>query len=332
MSDDSRRQDMEAFLKRAGWAEALRRPLPGDASFRHYIRLDRNGQAAMLMDAPPPKEDVRPFLLVARHLTGLGLSAPKILAEDCDKGFLLLEDLGDATFTRQLALGESETRLYDLAVDTLIGLHANPSAARIDVPPYDDDRLMTEACLLVDWYMPAMLGCETPKDAIDDYRSIWRPLFEQARRVPETLVLRDFHVDNLMELQGRQKSAACGLLDFQDAVLGPITYDLMSLIEDARRDLAPGLPERLKQRYLAAFPALDRQAFDASMAILAAQRHCKVIGIFTRLYKRDGKPVYLGHIPRLWRLLNSSLAHPALGGLKNWLDQHMPADRRGVPS
>ena len=332
MSGESRRLDMEAFLERAGWASALRRPLPGDASFRRYIRLDRNGQAAMLMDAPPPKEDVRPFLLVARHLSGLGLSAPKILAEDREKGFLLLEDFGDATFTRLLAQGESETRLYDLAIDALIALHANPLAAQIEVPPYDDDRLMAEACLLVDWYTPAMLGRETPKDAIDDYRSIWRPLFAMARRVPETLVLRDFHVDNLMELQGRSKAATCGLLDFQDAVLGPVTYDLMSLIEDARRDLAPGLPERLKQRYLAAFPALDRQAFDASMAILAAQRHCKVIGIFTRLYKRDGKPVYLGHIPRLWRLLNATLAHPALGDLKSWLDLHLPADRRGVPS
>ncbi|CAA6605250.1 Aminoglycoside phosphotransferase [Rhodospirillaceae bacterium LM-1] len=332
MSGESRRLDMEAFLERAGWASALRRPLPGDASFRRYIRLDRNGQAAMLMDAPPPKEDVRPFLLVARHLSGLGLSAPKILAEDREKGFLLLEDFGDATFTRLLAQGESETRLYDLAIDALIALHANPLAAQIEVPPYDDDRLMAEACLLVDWYMPEMLGRETPKEVVDAYRSIWLALFAQARRVPETLVLRDFHVDNLMELQGRSKAAGCGLLDFQDAVLGPVTYDLMSLIEDARRDLAPGLPERLKQRYLAAFPGLDRQAFAASMAILAAQRHCKVIGIFTRLYKRDGKPVYLGHIPRLWRLLNAALDHPALGDLKSWLDMHMPADRRGVPS
>ncbi len=331
MSQDARGQAMDAFLDGSGWAAATRHPLPGDASFRRYIRLSRGHEHAMLMDAPPPQEDVRPFLNMARHLVGLGLSAPAVLAEDVASGFLLLEDLGDATFTRRLAAGACEAALYALAVDVLIDLHQHPRAAEILVPPYDDARLLTEARLLTDWYMPEMPGALTGQECIESYEALWLPLFAKARAVPETLVLRDFHVDNLMELEGRTKSAACGLLDFQDAVLGPVTYDLVSLVEDARRDLAPGLADAMRQRYLKAFPDLDRHDFDASMAILGAQRHCKVIGIFTRLYKRDGKPVYLRHIPRLWRLLEQSCRHPVLAGLKVWLDKHLPAGSRGVP-
>lgn len=328
----TRGQALDDFLVRAGWAGAERHPLPGDASFRHYIRLRQNESNAMLMDAPPPKEDVRPFLAVARHLKGLGLSAPAVLAEDVAQGFLLLEDLGDATFTRRLAQGANERALYELATDVLIDLHRHAAAIRVEVPPYDEARLMAEARLLTDWYMPEMLGRGTAQATIDGYEAIWRPLFAKARAVPESLVLRDFHVDNLMELKGRAGAAACGLLDFQDAVLGPVTYDLMSLVEDARRDLAPGLAAAMRDRYLAAFPELNRETFDESMAILAAQRHCKVIGIFTRLYRRDGKPVYLKHIPRLWRLLNAALRHPALKGLKDWLESEMPPLKRGVPS
>jgi aminoglycoside/choline kinase family phosphotransferase len=328
----ARSQAMDEFLKRAGWAEADRHPLPGDASFRHYIRLRKGHEVAMLMDAPPPKEDVRPFLTIARHLKGLGLSAPAILDQNVEQGFLLLEDLGDATFTRLLARGESERELYELAVDALIALHKHPDALLVDALPYDDARLLTEARLLTDWYMPDMLGRGTSQAGIDSYETLWRPLFDIARRAPETLVLRDFHVDNLMVLAGRAGAGACGLLDFQDAVKGPVTYDLMSLIEDARRDLAPGLADDMQARYLAAFPELDETDFNASMAILGAQRHCKVIGIFTRLYKRDGKPVYLKHIPRLWRLLNNSLKHPALHDLKLWLDEQLPLKHRGVPA
>jgi aminoglycoside/choline kinase family phosphotransferase len=331
MNKEDRLLQMNEFLAKAGWADADRHPLPGDASFRHYVRLRRGHECAMLMDAPPPKEDVRPFLMIARHLKGLGLSAPSVFAWNVEAGFLLLEDLGDATFTRLLARGEDERGLYKLAVDLLIALHKHPEAALVEAPPYDDAKLIAEARLLTDWYMPEMLGKGTEQSVLDSYESLWLALFALARQVPETLVLRDFHVDNLMVLQERAGAAACGLLDFQDAVKGPVTYDLMSLVEDARRDVAPGLAHDLRERYLAAMPEIDRAAFDASMAILGAQRHCKVIGIFTRLYKRDGKPVYLKHIPRLWRLLSASLGHPALAGLKDWLDLHIPLKHRGVP-
>lgn len=318
------------FLDEAGWGAAERGRLAGDASFRHYDRLRLGDRRAVLMDAPPPKEDVRPFVRIARHLDALGYSAPRLLAVDEDNGLLLLEDLGDDTYTRLLAKGHDESALYALATDVLADLHAKPDAIPAGLPPYDDERLLTEACLLTDWYMPAV-GKAPTEQARADYVALWTALFPVARGVPDTMVLRDFHVDNLMLLE-RRGLKACGLLDFQDAVAGPVTYDPMSLLEDARRDIDPTLIAAMKERYLARFPAMDRAAFEASWAVMAAQRHAKVIGIFTRLCKRDGKPIYLGHIPRVWRLLEQACAHPALGGIRSWLDRHIPKENRSVPT
>jgi aminoglycoside/choline kinase family phosphotransferase len=322
---------LQDFLAAAGWGRADRQALPGDASFRHYHRLRDGSRRALAMDAAPPTEDVRPFLAIARHLSGLGLSAPRILAEDVERGFLVIEDFGHATFTRLLAQGADERALYELATDALATLHRRPDAIPLGLAPYDDERLLAEASLLTDWYMPATLGQPTPDSVRADYRARWQALFPLARAVPETLVLRDYHVDNLMRIEGRAGVAACGLLDFQDAVAGPVTYDLMSLLEDARRDLDPALVEALRARYLAAFPDLEPRAFAASMAILGAQRHCKVIGIFTRLMRRDRKPGYLVHLPRLWRLLGNALGHPALAPIAEWLDRHLPPEARGTP-
>lgn len=321
---------LQDFLARAGWGDAQRGVLAGDASFRRYDRLRRGDETAVLMDAPPPQEDVRPFIRIARQLERLGYSAPRVLAEDVERGFLLLDDLGDSTYARRLAAGASEEDLYALAMDVLADLHGRADAVPPGTPAYDDERLLTEACLLTDWYMPAVLGRPTDDALREQYRQAWRALFPLARAVPETLVLRDFHVDNLMLLD-RPGLAACGLLDFQDAVAGPLTYDPMSLLEDARRDIDPALVARMKARYLARLPQVDGQDFAASWAVLAAQRHAKVIGIFTRLCRRDGKPGYLAHIPRVWRLLEQSLAHPALAEIRDWLDHHLPAASRTVP-
>jgi N-acetylmuramate 1-kinase len=322
---------IDAFLIGAGWEAARREKLPGDASFRRYVRLHLPEGSAMLMDAPPAHEDVRPFARIARHLASMGYSAPRLLAEDVDGGFLLLEDLGDATYTRELARGADERALYAMAVDLLIDLHRRADAVAHDIPPYDDARLLTEAALLIDWYMPAVTGAPVTEDARESYRAAWHAVLPRARRVPDTLVLRDYHVDNLMVVAGRGGLAACGLLDFQDAVIGPVSYDLVSLLEDARRDLAPGLADAMLARYLAAFPKLDPDAFRASYAILGAQRNAKIIGIFTRLCRRDGKPRYLAHIPRVWRLLEGDLAHPALAPVRTWFDRHLPPERRVVP-
>jgi N-acetylmuramate 1-kinase len=322
---------IESFLSRAGWGNAQRSRLAGDASFRHYDRVVDGDRRAVLMDAPPPKENVRPFINMAMHLERLGYSAPRLLALDMEAGLLLLEDLGDDTYTRLLAEGGDEDALYALAMDVLADLHSQVDAIPLHMPPYDDERLLTEATLLTDWYMPAVLGHDTDKAVRDDYVARWRAVFPVARSVPDSLVLRDFHVDNLMLLQ-RDGLAACGLLDFQDAVAGPITYDCMSLLEDARRDIDPALVARMTERYLSHFPGLDRAAFAASWAVLAAQRHAKVIGIFTRLHRRDGKAGYLVHIPRVWKLLEAACAHPALAGIKDWLDHNIPAECRTVPT
>jgi len=321
-----------SFLAAAGWGAAKLTPLAGDASFRRYSRLAQDGASAMLMDAPPPKEDVRPFVAIDETLRGLGFSAPAILASDLEAGLLLLEDFGDDTYTRLLAKGADETALYTLAIDVLIGLHRHfTPASAAALPPYDDQRLLTEASLLVDWYLPAVTGAPTPAPVRASYLDLWRGLLPLARAVPSSLVLRDYHVDNLMRLAGKSGLAECGLLDFQDAVLGPVTYDLVSLLEDARRAIAPALVAAMYQRYLAAFPALDRDAVAASYSVLGAQRHCKVIGIFTRLDRRDGKPRYLAHIPHLWRLIDGDLRHPALAPLQNWLDRHIPRTLRITP-
>ena len=322
-----------AFLAANHWGGAEIAPLAGDASFRRYFRLVEGDRRAVLMDAPPPKEDVRHFADLSRHLRSLGLTAPEILAEDWQMGLLLLEDLGDDTYTRVLATGGDERALYRSAVNVLIHIHRYPKDEAVPdrLPAYDDDRLLDEACLLTDWYMPAMLGEPTPDEIRDAWCEAWLSVFPIVHAQHRTLVLRDYHVDNLMWLPANDGVKACGLLDFQDALSGPGAYDLMSLLEDARRDIDPYLASDMIDYYLNAFPGFDEDDFRAVFAILAAQRHAKVIGIFTRLCVRDAKPAYLAHIPRVWRLLEKALRHPALAAVAEWIDVYIAKDKRGVP-
>lgn len=322
----------EAFLGAAGWGAARREALPGDASFRRYHRLFLGDRRAMLMDAPPDKEDVRPYVRIARLLGRLGFSAPAILAEDPAQGLLLIEDLGDDTYTRLLARGHDEAQLYALAVDVLVELQRRfRPADAAGVPAYDDERLLNEAALLTDWFLPAATGAATSSALRQSYLDAWRQAMPLAHAVPSTLVLRDYHIDNLMLVPGRDGLAACGLLDFQDAVIGPSSYDLVSLLEDARRDIAPALAAAMYERYTAALPVTDRAAFAASYAVMGAQRSAKIVGIFTRLCVRDGKRTYLAHLPRVWRLLQQDLGHPALAPVRAWFDRHVPADIRAIP-
>ena len=327
-----REQVIAQFLAAHGWSDANRRRIAGDASFRKYDRLEGARGRAVLMDAPPPHENVRPWIAIARHLHGLGFSAPAILAEDVDAGLLLIEDLGDDTYTRLLARNVDETKLYALAVDTLVALHKLPNAIAPGVSPYGMARLLEEVNRLHVWYLPLTGAPALSADAVADYEAIWRTLLPGAWKTPTSMVLFDYHVDNLLGLFDRPGVKACGLLDFQDAVAGPVTYDLMSLLEDARRDIDPNLVASMKQRYRAAFPAVTNEAFQLSWAVMAAQRHTRVLGTFARLKMRDGKPQYLVHIPRLWRYMDACLTHPQLAPLKAWLDRHVPPSARTVPA
>ena len=317
----SRAAAVSAFLAEAGWGEAQREPLAGDASFRRYVRVRRGGGTAMLMDAPPPEEDVRPFMAVAARLTELGLSAPRVDRADPAHGLLLLEDFGDDTFTRLLDNGESERALYTLATDALIALQRRPDAAD-GFPAFGEDMFVAGAELLLDWYLPAA----TDRDG---FRTAMRQVLAPVLEGPGTLMLRDFHVDNLVRLDGRTGAAACGLLDFQDAAGGPPAYDLASLIEDARRDVDEGVRAAVLARYRAAFPgAAD---LERDVAVLGAQRHIRVLGTFMRLARRDGKPGYMRHLPRLRRMLERNLAHPALEPLAAWFRRNVAADLRIPP-
>jgi hypothetical protein len=325
-----RNQAIADFLGAAGWAAVQPAVLAGDASFRRYYRLIDGERRAVLMDAPPPHEDVRPFVQVAGMLRRHGLSAPEIYAEDRELGLLLIEDFGDDTYTRLIACGADEADLYKLAIDTLVALQRAVTTAP-DLPPYDEERLLAEAALLIDWYAPEMLGAPLSADLREEYSALWREALALAALPGPTLVLRDYHVDNLMLLPGRNGVQRCGLLDFQDALAGPAGYDLVSLLEDARRDVPAALRAAMTERYLGAFPGIDRGGFRRSAAILAAQRNAKIIGIFTRLWRRDGKPQYLGHIPRVWRLLEADLREPALHKLHAWLYRYLPPASRRIP-
>jgi len=320
---------LDAFLAKAGWAGAVRRLLAADASFRHYQRISLEGRSAVLMVAPPDKEPVGPFLAVQRRLAALDLSAPRLLAADEAAGLLLLEDLGDRTFTRALAAGIDEQRLYALATDVLVALHERwrPEAGA-GLPLYDEAALLREALLLVDWYLPAATGRPTGEATRAAFVAAWQAVLAPVARRRETLVLRDYHVDNLMLLDGRPGVAACGLLDFQDALLGAAAYDLVSLLEDARRDIEPALAQAMIARYLDARPGVDRDSLMADYAVLGLQRSTKIVGIFTRLDRRDGKPVYLRHLPRLWRLIGRGLQHPAVAPVAEWFRREVPAELR----
>jgi hypothetical protein len=319
------------FLATAGWGDAARAPLAGDASFRRYDRVRVEGRSAVLMDAPPPLNDVRPFLAVDRLLRAHGLSAPKILAEDAQAGLVLLEDLGDATYGRVLADGADEGALYRLAVDALIHLHRRFRPGGGHLAAFDDARALREVELLLDWLWPALTGATASESLRSAYREAWRSTLPARDRAPSSLTLFDFHIDNLMWLKGRPGVQACGLLDFQDAVLAPVTFDLVSLLEDARRDVPAALAEQLIGHYLAAFPEISEKDFRASYCVIGAQRSTRILGTFARLKLRDGKPGYLKHIPRVWRWLGQDLAHPALAPVRAWFDRHIPPEKRTVP-
>ncbi|WP_246148981.1 aminoglycoside phosphotransferase family protein [Skermanella pratensis] len=329
----TRDDTIAGFLADHGWGDAGRTPLAGDASARRYVRLHRGTESILLMDSPNPAEDVIPFVAIARLLRGLGLSAPGIVAERPGAGLLLIEDFGDSTFTRLMDRGADPADLYRLAVDALIALHRRFDPARAlspALPRYDAALFIEQVMLLADVYVPAALGRDATAEERADLERAWWSVVPEAVGLGTSLMHRDYHVDNLMRLDGRPGASACGLLDFQNAGLGPIGYDLVSLLEDARRDVPADLAAAMLDHYLDAFPDLDRAAFRRSCAVLGAVRHTRIVAVFARLHLRDGRPEYLRHLPRVWRLLEAKLQHPALAHVRDWFDRTLPDRARAT--
>jgi N-acetylmuramate 1-kinase len=305
-----------AFLDALGWRGAIITPLAGDASFRRYFRVTASTRRAILMDAPPPHEDPRPFLKVAHWLYDRGFSAPEIYGEALDQGLVLLEDFGNDRMREAIDAGAPAEPLYARAVETLIRLHREPAGP---FAPHDLALLTQGTETFAQWY------CGTLGIDIAGYAEAWAQVLPGA--LPETPVttLRDYHAENLMLLPGGR----LGLLDFQDATAGHPGYDLVSLLQDARRDVEPEIEAAMLDLYCR--DTGGGETFRTAYHILGAQRNTRIIGVFTRLWKRDGKPRYPALCPRVWRYLERDLAHPALAPVKAWFDAHLPAGLRGDP-
>ena len=348
-SELARAEARARFLKAAGWGGADVAPFPGDASTRAYFRLQDGARKAVLMDAPagaeapacPPDADpetraqlgynalarlagpdTAAFAALAGALTARGFSAPRVYEADLNAGFLILEDLGDALFARAIPDGADEAELYFTAAETLAAIYrssfeAEPEAfgASWRVLDYDETALLAETELFLDWYAPER-GAPPSAAARADWAAAWRQVLPALDSHAPGLTLRDYHAENLLWLPERQAEARVGLIDFQDALFGHPAYDLISLLEDARRDVSPELAKPVSDRFFETAGLADRDAFDAAAAILAAQRNAKILGIFMRLARRDGKPRYLDLLPRVARHFVRDISHPALAPVR----------------
>src|SRR3954468_10867579 len=343
---------LREFLDGAGFAEAKRQRMPGDASTRSYARLARNDGFVILMNSPKRPdgpaiydgkpysaavhlaEDVKPFVAIANGLRERGFSAPKIHHADLDVGLLITEDFGSGSFVEGDPPAPIAER-YQAATDMLAALHhltlpeTLPLAPQITftIPSFETGAMLVEIGLMPDWYLPDRAATPTP-DLRREFIALWRELLVQAEIAWKTWVIRDFHSPNLIWLDERADIAKVGIIDFQDAVLGPEAYDLVSLLQDARVDVPEALELAMLTRYikarLASNDAFDPAAFAELYAIMSAQRNTRLLGTFARLNRRDGKPQYLKHQPRIWTYLERSQAHPALTALRDWYAANVP--------
>ncbi len=319
---DSRPDDATAFLIAHDWGSASRVTIAGDASNRRYDRLRHgDGRTAVLMDAPPEKgEDVRPFMQITTMLRDQGLSAPRVLAADETRGFLLLEDLGDDLFAKVVRADPTrEQTLYDAAIDVLVHLHNSPSP---DLPIYDAATMTPLAALAYDWYLPGATGASDP-EAKAAFEAACRAALAPLDPALDVLIQRDYHAENLLWLPDRTGIARVGLLDYQDAMRGHRAYDLVSILQDARRDVPPALAQQMLERYIAAAD-VDADTFATAYACLGMQRAMRILGVFARLSMAYGKPHYVDLIPRVWDHLMLSLDHAALADVAPMVRDHLP--------
>jgi N-acetylmuramate 1-kinase len=348
----ARLESLRQFLTGASYVEAKRQRMPGDASTRSYARLTRDARPVILMNSPKRPdgpaiydgksysaavhlaEDVKPFVAIDNGLRERGFSAPAIHHADLDAGFLITEDFGRESFVEGDPAGPIAER-YEAATDALALLHREPLpdvlslAPQIaySIPTFDVDAMLVEIGLMLEWYLADRDA--VPLDAVrEEFVKQWRDLLGKTDALPKTWVLRDFHSPNLIWLAERSETSRVGVIDFQDAVLGPAAYDLVSLLQDARIDVPEQLELTLLTRYIKARHANDNTfepaAFAESYAIMSAQRNTRLLGTFARLNRRDGKPQYLRHQPRIWTYLTRSLAHPVLAGIRGWYEAHVP--------
>jgi tRNA threonylcarbamoyl adenosine modification protein YjeE len=348
----ARLKALRQFLDGAGYTEAKRQRMPGDASTRSYARLTRDDGVVILMNSPRRPdgpaiyagksysaavhlaEDVKPFVAIASGLSERGFSVPAIHHADLDAGFLIAEDFGSAGFTEGDPPAPIAER-YQAATDMLAALHREPlpellpfaSQLTYAMPTFDTEALLVEVGLMLEWYLPDR-GVEPTDSMRAEFVTMWRDLLSKPANATRTWVLRDFHSPNLIWLAEREGLAKVGIIDFQDAVLGPPAYDLVSLLQDARTDVPEELELALLTRYIRARRASDETFDPASFAelyaIMSAQRNTRLLGTFARLNRRDGKPQYLCHQPRIWTYLNRSLAHPALSRFRDWYAANVP--------
>ena len=316
------------FLKKNNLDKANFEWMPSDASFRHYARITTKDKTYILMDAPPP-EIPEQFAVVDEVLCKNDLSAPIIYDTDLENGLILLEDFGDASYNSLLEEGFNELELYKTSVRALL------KVAQIQefpgIPPYDKDWLFQGLSVFIDWFIPNAIGREVSDVEKNDFFKIWEVLFDTIGSDHNGLILNDFHLSNMMFLN-RTKHRTCGLLDFQDARVGPLSYDLVSLLEDARRDELPqAITDEILDIYFDACPEINKESFMRSYHIMAVKRHTRVIGVFVRLKVRDGKDKYLKHIPHVWRLLERHLDEPYMADLKKWLNRVVPKEYRKIP-
>jgi len=315
---DRRAALQDRFVRANGWGDATAQTVAGDASNRRYVRLTRaDAQTAIVMDAPPDKgEDVTPFVKIATYLTSQRLSAPHIYAQDIENGFLLIEDLGDDLFARLMADDAAiEPQLYAAATDVLLALHQAPPC---DVPMCDADWLTGMMDTVFDWYAPTI-----PAKTRAAFETAFHAMAQTLDHTPKVVILRDFHAENLLWLPTRQGVARVGLLDFQDALLGHPAYDLVSVLQDARRDVATDIETAMINRYLDGTTS-DDGTFRTAYALIGLQRNLRILGIFARLGLRDGKPQYIDLIPRVWAYVERNLSHPSLAPLDQILHTALP--------
>jgi N-acetylmuramate 1-kinase len=313
-----------AFLAAAGWGDARVEPLAGDASFRRYFLVIDGARRAVLMDAPPPHEDPRPYIYVAEHLTALGLNAPAIYHRDLDHGLLLIEDFGNDRMREAVDadLGR-ETAIYSGIVDVLVALHQHPPLPGLS--EHGLDMWLDEVGLFTEWYCPA-LGLDVD---VAGFRDAWQAVLAPISALGQNVIeLRDFHAENIMLIDGAEGLSRYGLLDFQDALVGHPAYDLVSMLQDARRDVTPAVEAAMLARYRALTGA--GEDFERAYWALGAQRNTRILGLFVRLWQRDGKPHYRSFQTRMWGLLERDLAQPHLAPVKAWFDANVPDDKRAA--